>query len=238
MNDQATAPSMDLAAGRLRLSRRHLLTLARVVRGEEQFGDEQPLDELAAAGMIGADGRIVDAVRPVAAAAASTLMRLEVARARQGHTRHVQVQWSPAGLLVVPAGPFERAEEVAFQHPSALARTLWRLLQLGPRPLPDETRTVGPLSVDQLLEPFDGGEARWLHMVTAHVASATLDRIDIHTGPDDAPVPLALVDTPDGLWEITTPDGTRFHLQPSSPAVIFSTFAAWQRSAMQPGATS
>lgn len=227
------APSMDLASSRLRLSRDHLLTLARVVRGEQQPGDEQPKAELAAAELITSDGRVVDAVRPVAVAAASTLMRLEVARARGGHMRHVQVQWSPAGLLVVPAGPSERVEEMAFQHPSALARTLWRLLQLGPRPLPHKGRKVGPLSVEQLLKPFDGGEAGWLHAVSAHTDSATLDRIDLHTGPHVAPVPLALVDTPGGLWEVTSLDGTSFHLQPTSPVVIFSTFAAWQRSAME-----
>lgn len=230
---------MDVTAGRLRLSPRHLLSLARVVRGEQQCGDEQPLDELAAAGLISGEGRVVDAVRPVAVAAASILMRLEVARARRGETRRVQVQWSAAGLLVVPTGPFEHVEEIAFQHPSALARTLWRLLQLGPRPLPsDEAREVGPLSLGQLLHPFEMGEVGWLPSITTYERSATLDRVDVHTSADDAPVPLALVDTPEGLWEVTSPDGALFHLRPSSPAAVFSTFAAWQRSAMQLPATS
>lgn len=206
--------------------------LARVVRGERSEPSDDPsVAELAAGGLISGEGCVANAVLAVAVAAASTLVRLDIARVGVGRTRGVQVWWSPVGLLMGPAGPADLVDDVAFCHPSALARTLWRLLQLGPRPQPDGA--LGPLSAENLLAPFDGsgGSQRgWLRSVTAQPGLATLDRIDLRMAPDNAPVTLVLVDTPEGLWEITSQDGAAFHVRASSSTAIFSTFAAWQRS--------
>lgn len=189
--------------------------------------------ELRAAGLLGADGLPVALLEPVAAAAATVRVQLEVARVRGGRARRVLVQWSPGGLLVVPAGPADQVGDVAFQPPDALARTLWRLLHLGPRPRPPadgDRPPAGPLATTELLGAFANGSAPWLSALGA--VGASLARVDIRTAAGPPLVSLALVDSPAGLWEITGDGDEGYRLRAIDPVTVFTVFAARQQTLM------
>ena len=236
------ATVMEPSDRTLRLSRHHLLVLGRAWRSQWGLGEPGPVEpadlsgaadtervvaELGKAGMLEADGRPVALLEPVAAVAATVRVQLEVARVRGGRPRQVVIQWSPEGLLVVAGGPLDRVGDVAFQRPNALARALWRLLQLGPRPAAGEhRRTVGPLATADLLAAFGDGPTPWLKALGA--TDVSLDRVDVRTAPGPPLASLALVDSTAGLWEITG-DGDEGYRCPTDPVTVFTVFAAWRK---------
>lgn len=146
-----------------------------------------------------------------------------------GRVQRAVLQWSPTGLLVVPGGPLDEVGEIAFQRPAALARSLWRLLALGPRPESDTLRpSAGPLDPGELLAPFTGRPVLWLQSLD--VANATLSRVDVRVGDGPPLASLAMVDSAAGLWEITGDGDDGFHVRPTRPTSMFTVFAGWQRS--------
>ncbi|MGH8905296.1 MAG: hypothetical protein ACRD0K_01965 [Egibacteraceae bacterium] len=229
-----SSAQVDLDARRLRLSRRHLGLMARICKSQPRAGDDAIAAELAAAGVVGSDGQVVPSLRPVALAAAHVVFEFDIGRARGGRTWSVQAWWSPAGLLVVPQGPDDAVKDIAFLHPSALARTLVRLLGLRARPCPSRIGP-GPLTLTELLDPFREGKLGWLDAITDHPSRTTLDRVDVRTAVTGQPATLLLVDSPDGLWRVTSVDRGAFRLDSTTLTLVFAIFATWQRSAMGQG---
>ena len=233
---------MEASERTLRLSRRHLLALGRAWRSHRGPGEPGLVDaadpsgaadmdravaELGTAGMLEADGRPVALLEPVAAAAATVRVQLEVARVRGGRVRQVLLQWSPEGLLAVPGGPLDRVGDVAFQRPNALARTLWRLLRLGPRTGAGGHRPMaGPLTTGDLLAALGEGPTPWVRALGA--TDVSLDRVDVRTAPGPPLVSLALVDSTAGLWDITGDGDEGYHLCPTDPVTVYTVFVSWQ----------
>jgi hypothetical protein len=141
----------------------------------------------------------------------------------------VRVTWSPAGVLALRAGPSEVVQDVVFAQPSSLARILWQILQLGPRPLPATDARLTGLSATELLAPFHGPDEGWVARVGLPVAEVVLDRVDLRLPGRDQPAVLSVLDHEQrGLWEIASADGNSFDVAPAAPTTVFSALAGWQ----------
>lgn len=215
---------IDPDARRARLHRRHLAVLAAVASGEP-VEDRAAQRELTHAGAFDDAGRLTATLAPLAVAAATAELVVTLVRLRPGDERSVEVRAGPDGVLVAPA---EGAGEVALAPRSALARTLWRLLHLGPRHATQPAR-CGPLHPEQLVAPFtEGHQPGWLTELGVDPAHAVLDRVDLHTRRDGPTASLAVLDTGDHLWQLTPRGDGRLHLESVRPLRLFTALAAWQ----------
>jgi hypothetical protein len=229
MTSAADTPSLDLDAGRLRLSARHLGTLADLASQDGAPPDPELLATLTAAGVLAPDGEVVPRLRPLAAAAATGQTVVRVSRLRGDLLREVQVRAGPDGVLVAPVAD-DGVGEVALQEPTALARTLWRLSHLGPRTTrPTATATTTP---DALVAGVREGTGRWREELG--VTDATLTRLEARTAPEGPVAGLLLLDAPEGCWWAVG-EGARVRLVPATPLEVLDVLAGWQRATSGPG---
>jgi hypothetical protein len=83
---------------------------------------------------------------------------------------------------------------VVFAPPTSLARILWQILQLGPRPLPASEASVTERSVTELLAPFHGTEQGWVAQMGLTIDEVVLDRVDLRLPGRDEPAVLSVLD--------------------------------------------
>jgi hypothetical protein len=218
----------DPAGRRLRLSPRHLGAMADLAR-DGHPPDPEVAATLTAAGVLGEDGEVVEALRPVAAAAATARAVVRVSRLRLDSLREVQVRVGDDGVLLAPAGAPTTAGDIALAPPWALTRLLWRLTHLGPRPTPAAAPL--PVDVDDLVSGVREGTGAW--RATLGIGDAVLDRLEIRTGPEDPGRRLVVLDTPEGCWSVEGDDAT-VTLRPVTPRELLGVLAAWQRAVVGP----
>jgi hypothetical protein len=222
------APSLDVDAGRLRLSAHHLGALAALATHDVPRPEPELLEALTAAGIVDPDGEVVPRLRPLAVAAASGQVVIRLSRLRGDLLREVQVRAGPDGVLVAPVAD-GGVGEVALQEPTALTRTLWRLCHLGPRATPSTaTATTTP---DELVAGVRQGTARWREELG--VSDATLTRLEVRTAPQDPATGLLLLDAPEGCWWAVG-EGPRVRLDPTTPLQVLDVLAGWQRATTGP----
>jgi hypothetical protein len=206
----------------MRVTRADLAALG--TRGHDL--EPESAQRLRAAGLLDPDGALVPTAVPLANAVAASSARVDVTRATVGRSAAAQVWWGSQGVVVLPVS--QTPTEVALQAPDALARTLFRLLQLGPRPVATAAPTTMPLDV--LLGPFRGEADGWLTTIDVHPEDAVLCRLEVRVGPADEPATrVAIVDTPAGLLDVRTdPSGDGVALAPTGPVDVFAALCRLQ----------
>lgn len=222
-------PSWDPVRGRLRLSARQLGVLAAQVHAAKADTHEHDVQELVKAGLLKVDGAVPINLRAVATAAAGVRAQVAVTRrARRGDVR-VGITWGEAGVIVMRAAGADRVTDIAVQPPTRLARTVWRVLQLGPRPDPSGRAAV-EVDTDALLAPFSDREAAWTGWLGIDPATLVLDRLDVKADPRRPPASWALLDGgAHGLWDVTSAEaGGRLTLTPTSASAAYAAIAALQ----------
>lgn len=220
-------PTIDLESRRVLLSRRHLGVMAGLATDGPPSPDREASDALVGAGALDADGEVIPALRPVAAAAASARAIARVSRLRGDVHREAEVRCGPDGVLVVPVDDGVAAE-VVLAEPTAMARTLLRLARVGPRDRP--TAEPLELSADALLA---GVRARASWRDELGLTDAVLTRVELRTQPDDPGPVVTLLDTPMSTWRVEG-DGARVRLEPTTPSAVLDILAAWQLAVIGP----
>lgn len=223
-----TTQASDLVRGRLRLSARQLGDLAELLDGSRQDPDAAAR-ELVETGLLGADGALTDVLRAAAAAAASARAQVAVTRLARHRKVRLGITWGEAGIVVMRAVPADEVGDVVVQSPTRLARTVWRVLQLAPRPfLPD--RSAMEVDAEALLAPFADREAGWTRTLGVDPATMVLDRLDVVADPRRPPATWAVLDArAQGLWEVSAPEaGGQMTLTPMSAAAAYAAIAVLQ----------
>lgn len=226
MND---APWWDARRGRLRLSPRQLGALADLVRdGQADVGDPAAR-ELIVAGLLTDGGVLPAGLRAVAAAAADARGQVAVTRLMRRGAVRVGVTWGESGVLVMRAAGADELGDVILQPSTCLARSLWRVLQLGPRPSTPDRATV-EVAAAALLAPFARGSARWTRTLRIDAGAMVLNRLDVVADTKRPPATWALLDAGRrGLWKVTSPSlDSPFTISPTSPAATYAEIGALQ----------
>ena len=210
----------DPRAGRLAASEQQLRDLVDVYGGAGLDADTEAL--LVAAGFLRPDGSLVDELVPVARTVAAPAADLALRRAHRLGATRVRVRWSPhATVASAPHVDATRVDQVLVGAPTALARLLWQLADLGPRPRPEATVVQGP---DDALAPFrDGVTGTWADQVGA--TDARLLRLEGEV--DGQPVAVVAADLDaGGLWRPDGPsDDVASRWRPVTPVDVFGSFA-------------
>jgi hypothetical protein len=130
-----TGPTVEPQSRELVVSRDLLLALGDAARGKAPAGSA---DELTGRGLIGPDGRPVEAVAATAGAVGSPLATLHVAAARPDGTAAADLWVGTTRAVLHPAG--DGAAAVVSVSRSLLPQLLVRATGLGPRPLSEGPR--------------------------------------------------------------------------------------------------
>lgn len=219
----------DPRAGRLAASEQQLQDLAGVLDGAGPGVDTEAM--LVAAGFLRPDGSLVDQLVPVARTVAAPAADLALRRAHRLGATRVRVRWSPhATVASSPHADVTRVEQVVVGAPTALARILWQLADLGPRPRPAVTVLEDP---DDALAPFrDGVVGTWADQVGA--TDARLLRLEGEL--DGQPVAVVVADLDaGGLWRPVGPaDDVASRWCPVTPVEAFGSFADVQAAVVAP----
>lgn len=212
--------SFDPRAGRLAASEQQLQDLASLHEGAGLDADTEAI--LVAAGFLRPDGSLVDELVPVARTVAAPVADLALRRAHRLGATRVRVRWSPhATVAASPHGDTTTVDQVLVGAPTALARILWQLAELGPRPRPDAAVVE---ATDDALAPFrDGVAGTWADRVGA--TDARLLRLEGEVEDQQLAIVVADLDG-GGLWRPDGPvDDVGRRWRPVSPVDVFGAVA-------------
>lgn len=222
-------PSWDPVRGRLRVSPRQLSVLAGLLSRMQPDAEDAAARELVAAGLLSNGGTLSSALRAVAAAAADARAQVAVTRLTQRGDVRVGITWGESGVVVMRMAGANQVSDVVVQPPTRLARTVWRILQLGPRPSASNRRTI-EVDADALLAAIDGRAAAWTESLCVDPVTMVLNRLDVVANAEQPPASWAVLDAGTrGLWKVTAPgkDGP-LTFWPTSSAEAYAEIAALQ----------
>lgn len=222
-------PSWDPVRGRLRLSPRQLGVLGGRSPASQADAETSSAQQLRAAGLLDGVGESPPMLRAVAAAAAGTQAQIAVTRVAHATAVRVGISWGESGMLVMRAAGADEVTDIVLQPPAHLARTVWRVLQLGPRPSAVDRREV-EIGIDALLAPFAGRATGWTDTLQLDPAAIVLDRLDVVADALRSPASWAILDGGTaGLWHVTGANRPGLiTLAPTSPAAAYAAIAALQ----------